>query len=135
MLNMNCHLISIIICTIIVFLSLLQSVYQIDKLSDTQRLSMVFPKSCIPAGTRRRIDVIRRHDKVMCPLGVVKVNGYIFTGNNYYCQFLCPWSRGYKTKLSSFGRTHGAPYRGYGYVPLMYGGNVVRRMGTQQQLN
>ena len=32
-----------------------------------------------------------------------------------------------------FGRTHGAPYRGYGYVPLRFGGNVVRRMGTQQQ--
>ena len=31
------------------------------------------------------------------------------------------------------GRTHGAPYRGYGYVPLRFGGNVVRRMGTQQQ--
>ena len=33
------------------------------------------------------------------------------------------------------GRTHGAPYRGYGYVPLRFGGNVVRRMGTQQQQN
>ena len=32
------------------------------------------------------------------------------------------------------GRTHGAPYRGYGYVPLRFWGNVVRRMGTQQQL-
>ena len=31
------------------------------------------------------------------------------------------------------GRMHGAPYRGYGYVPLRFGGNVVRRMGTQQQ--
>ena len=31
------------------------------------------------------------------------------------------------------GQTHGAPYRGYGYVPLRFGGNVVRRMGTQQQ--
>ena len=29
------------------------------------------------------------------------------------------------------GRTQGAPYRGYGYVPLRFGGNVVRRMGTQ----
>ena len=28
---------------------------------------------------------------------------------------------------------HGAPYRGYGYVPVRFGGNVVRRMGTQQQ--
>ena len=40
----------------------------------------------------------------------------------------------------SNGRTHGAPYHGYGYVPLRFrggggggGGNVVRRMGTQQQ--
>ena len=32
------------------------------------------------------------------------------------------------------GRTHGAPFRGYGYVPLRNGGNVVTRMGTQQQL-
>ena len=36
------------------------------------------------------------------------------------------------------GRTHGAPYRGYGYVPLRGGGggggNDVRRMGTQQHL-
>ena len=39
-----------------------------------------------------------------------------------------------------FGWTHGAPYRGYGYVPLRFGGggggggvDVVRRMGTQQQ--
>ena len=31
------------------------------------------------------------------------------------------------------GRTYGAPYRGYGYVPLRFGGNVVRRMGKQQQ--
>ena len=30
------------------------------------------------------------------------------------------------------GRTHGAPFRGYGYVPLRNGGNVVTRMGTQQ---
>ena len=30
-------------------------------------------------------------------------------------------------------RTHGAPYRGYGYVSLRFGGNVVRKMGTQQQ--
>ena len=35
--------------------------------------------------------------------------------------------------ISRNGRTHGAPYRGYGYVPLRFGGNVVRRMGTQQQ--
>ena len=34
---------------------------------------------------------------------------------------------------TTLGRTHGAPYRGYGYVPLRFGGNVVRRMGTQQQ--
>ena len=32
-----------------------------------------------------------------------------------------------------YGRTHGAPFRGYGYVPLRNGGNVVTRMGTQQQ--
>ena len=32
------------------------------------------------------------------------------------------------------GRTHGAPFRGYGYVPLRNGGNVVTRIGTQQQL-
>ena len=32
-----------------------------------------------------------------------------------------------------FGQTHGAPYHGYGYIPLRFGGNVVRRMGTQQQ--
>ena len=31
------------------------------------------------------------------------------------------------------GRTHGAPYRGHGSVPLRFGGNVVMRMGTQQQ--
>ena len=31
------------------------------------------------------------------------------------------------------GRTHGAPFRGYGYVPLRNGGNVVTRIGTQQQ--
>ena len=28
------------------------------------------------------------------------------------------------------GWTHGAPYRGYGYVPLRFVGNVVRRMGN-----
>ena len=33
-----------------------------------------------------------------------------------------------------YGRTHGAPFCGYGYVPLSNGGNVVTRMGTQQQL-
>ena len=33
------------------------------------------------------------------------------------------------------GRTHGAPYRGYGYVTLRFGGNVVRRMGTQQRVS
>ena len=40
--------------------------------------------------------------------------------------------------IKAVGRTHGAPYRGYGYVPLRLGGGgggggVVRRMGTQQQ--
>ena len=29
--------------------------------------------------------------------------------------------------------THGGPYHGYGYVPLKFVGNVVRRIGTQQQ--
>ena len=29
---------------------------------------------------------------------------------------------GLTTKVSFFGRTHGAPYRGYGYVPLRFGG-------------
>ena len=34
------------------------------------------------------------------------------------------------------GQTHGAPYRGYGYVPLRYGegGGVVRIMGTQKRV-
>ena len=32
------------------------------------------------------------------------------------------------------GRTHEAPYRGNGYVPLRFGRNVVRRMGTQQHI-
>ena len=36
--------------------------------------------------------------------------------------------------VRSIGRTHGAPYRGYGYVPLRFGGNVVRRIRTQQQV-
>ena len=36
--------------------------------------------------------------------------------------------------MSLVGPTHGAPYRGYGYAPLRFGRNVVRRMGTQQQL-
>ena len=31
------------------------------------------------------------------------------------------------------GRTQGVPFSGYGYVPLRNGGNVVTRMGTQQQ--
>ena len=37
--------------------------------------------------------------------------------------------------MGPIGRTHSAPYRGYGYVPLRFGGggDVVRRMGTQQQ--
>ena len=35
--------------------------------------------------------------------------------------------------FSVIGRMHGAQYRSYGYVPLMFGGNVIRRMGTQQQ--
>ena len=35
--------------------------------------------------------------------------------------------------FSYSGRTHSAAYRGYGYVWLRFGGNVVRRMGTQQQ--
>ena len=33
------------------------------------------------------------------------------------------------------GRTYGAPYRVYGYVPLRYGENVVRRMGTKHHNN
>ena len=36
-------------------------------------------------------------------------------------------------KVYVCGRTHGAPFRGYGYVPLRNGGNVVTRIGTQQQ--
>ena len=47
------------------------------------------------------------------------------------------WSHIYKTKslkkLQKFRRTHGTPYHGYGYVPLRFEGNVVRRMGTQEQ--
>ena len=35
---------------------------------------------------------------------------------------------------SFIGWTHSAPYRGYGYASLRFGGNVVRRMGTQQQV-
>ena len=31
------------------------------------------------------------------------------------------------------GKTHSAPYHGYGYVLLRFGRNVIRRMGTQQQ--
>ena len=37
-------------------------------------------------------------------------------------------------RFLDIGRTHGAPDRGYGYVPLRFaGGDVVWRMGTQQQ--
>ena len=36
------------------------------------------------------------------------------------------------TSIQWIGRTHGVPYRGYGYFPLRFGENVVRRMGTQQ---
>ncbi|MEW8088334.1 MAG: hypothetical protein AB2784_01800, partial [Candidatus Thiodiazotropha endolucinida] len=48
----------------------------------------------------------------------------------------------YKTDLElldCFGRkklrliTEEIRYLGYGYVPLRFGGNAVRRMGTQQQ--
>ena len=35
------------------------------------------------------------------------------------------------TSYAMFGRTLGAPYRGYGYIPLRFEGGVVRRMGTQ----
>ena len=33
------------------------------------------------------------------------------------------------------GQTHGTPYCGHGYVPLRFGGegNIIMRMGTQQQ--
>ena len=33
---------------------------------------------------------------------------------------------------TALGQTLGAPYRGYGYVPLRFGGTSLR-MGTQQQ--
>ena len=36
-------------------------------------------------------------------------------------------------KDSIGGRTHGAPYRAHGIVPLRFVGNVVMRKGTQQQ--
>ena len=39
----------------------------------------------------------------------------------------------HKHTPTTFRRTHGDPYRGYGYVPLRFGGNVARRTGTQQQ--
>ena len=69
---------------------------------------------------------------------------------NYNLTYLfCPSSPLY-IKINSvvrvilIGWTHGAPYHGYGYVPLRFRGggggggvggegNVVRRMGTQQQ--
>ena len=35
--------------------------------------------------------------------------------------------------LACNGGTHGASYCGHGYVPLRFAGNVVMRMGTQQQ--
>ena len=28
-------------------------------------------------------------------------------------------------EVMGFGRTHGAPYRGYGYVPLRFGGTLL----------
>ena len=37
-------------------------------------------------------------------------------------------------EANPIGRTHGAPYRSYGYVPLRFEGwDVARRMGTHQQ--
>ena len=36
---------------------------------------------------------------------------------------------------NSIGRMHSAWYHSYGSVPLRFGGNIVRRIGTQQQLN
>ena len=35
--------------------------------------------------------------------------------------------------MDNIGQTPGDPYRGYGYFLLRFRGNVVRRMGTQQQ--
>ena len=32
-----------------------------------------------------------------------------------------------KSLIRCLGRTHGAPYRGYGYVPLRFGGGGGRR--------
>ena len=54
---------------------------------------------------------------------------YCLAGSNY---LLLGIKSSSKTNIPSNGQTHGAPYRGYGYVPLRFGGrgNVVRRMGT-----
>ena len=43
------------------------------------------------------------------------------------------YNSGQSPPVHQLGRTQGAPYRGYGYVPLRFWGNVVRRMGKQQQ--
>ena len=56
-----------------------------------------------------------------------KVTSFFST---FYFKFLKIYRLLYS--ILSIGWTHGAPYRGYGYVPLRFVGNVVRRMGTQQ---
>ena len=44
------------------------------------------------------------------------------------------WSTHTHTHREKIERTHGAPYRGYGYVPLRSGkGDVVMKLGTQHQ--
>ena len=58
---------------------------------------------------------------------------------NWLITVICKYKI-YGEKLSAIlGRMHGAQYRGYGYVPLRFGGGggegegEGRRMGTQQQ--
>ena len=89
------------------------------------KLSFCFTFLCDPDLGRRTLILIMTYHLIIV---------YLFMKSNYTC-FSSLQVLQRKDLTFNHGRTHGALFRGYGYVPLRNGGNVVRRMGTQQQLD
>ena len=59
---------------------------------------------------------------------------------HYFTTLTCgDYSRSYKEKnrlqLLTHGRTHGAPYHGYGYVPLRFGGTSLGEWEHNNKIN
>ena len=93
-------------------------------------------KTCIIAKLHRTDVVICSHSREGKTLSFSQINMVRdhYGGEKLSCNQtnMVYEEKAYQTTFYKNGQTHGAPFCGYGYVQLRNGGNVVRRMGTQQ---